>query len=67
MNKTIDITQALKNCKPTQKSDSDETKKLKSIIYHECHSKPNQLCKGSNCPLHDVMEMCEKRHRLGLF
>ena len=66
MDKYEQVANALKNSK-NPKSDSDEIRKFKSIIYHNCHSNPRQMCIGRECPLHDVMELCEKRHRLGEF
>lgn len=62
----MDIIEALKKSKPSEK-DSEETIRLKSEIYDLCHSNPSLSCRGPECPLHDVMVMCETKRRLGLF
>jgi len=44
---------------------SNNMKSVREFIYLECHKYHYTKCKGAECPLHDVMNMCEKRYRLG--
>lgn len=43
----------------------EENRLLKLAIYKSCHNEPHKRCIGEECPLHDVMEMCETKYRLG--
>ncbi|MCK9574758.1 MAG: hypothetical protein WC979_03120 [Candidatus Pacearchaeota archaeon] len=44
---------------------STDMKSVREFIYNECHKYHYTKCKGEKCPLHNFMNSCEKRYRLG--